>query len=109
MSKVHKMILIKGLSPELDLGVTWDNDDSNSVMLCSAIDNNIVLLGNMPLTVANLSKIKNFNWKFLTKTFDTEWTPSEINWGEIPRYIDNSDELIKINVGGVEEDDGIIF
>lgn len=108
--KVSRMILIKGLAPDLDLGIEWDEDSSDAVMLCTAINDSVVLLGNMLLTADNMMKLKNFNWKYLVKLFDGKWELEDLDWGLIPRPSIDKTELIKIQLKeGDEDEEGIIF
>lgn len=104
------MILINGLSPTLDLGIEWEDDVLKAVMLCTAINEEIVLLGNMRMTAENLSKIKSYNWRYLVKPADGRWTPKELDWSSIPRHNEVTTELIKIQLKrGDEDEDGIVF
>lgn len=101
------MILINGLSPELDLGIEWEKDPLKAVMLCTFVDGGVHLLGNMLLNVENLSKIKSFNWKYLVKPNEGQWSPKELDWESIPRTPIEPQELVKIQlkVGDADEDD----
>lgn len=108
---MNDIVVIKGLSPKFNLGIQWDAEGVNKILLATEYERNITALGKMPMTMENFDRIINFNWVCLEQTEDKKWKPKELNWEDIPRQKPSTQKPIDVlgTITKGSEDDGLLF
>lgn len=114
MNNIDRLIVIRGLSPELNLGIEWECDENTPrVNLSTEYNKKIISLGKMPLTLDNFKKIRDYTWAYLVQDENKKWKPIDFVWEEIPRVLNVKEEIIDVVGIGFKsegsEDDGLLF
>lgn len=102
---MSKMLVIQGLKRDVDLGL--DFSENGKVQVLTKRENELNVLGNIDLTVANLSKLKSYRYVLMEST-EGGVKAVEFDWEDIPRTQPEVKDSIKLTLERRGED-GIEF
>lgn len=107
---INKMILIEGLQANLNLDLNWlkpsEGEGMDLIIIASkSKEGTVTPIGVVVFNVENISKLRNFEYHFLSKNDGGNWIPTDdMLWETIPREFETN-EII----GGFYEKDEVVF